>query len=145
MILAIIFSILSGVTIVISRTTNALLAAKSNTLVSTFYNYVVGLSFAIIALFVLGQSEISFFAHPSYPPFYYYLGGALGVIAVFFSAFLAVRISSIAITILMFFGQLCGAILLDWLLSGRLDISNIIGGVLVFLGLLFINQKQQKR
>ncbi len=141
MILAIIFSILSGVTIVLSRTTNALLSQKSNMLVSTYYNYIIGLIFSFLALIVLANNEISYFAHTSYPAFYYYLGGPLGIIVVALSAYLAVRISSLIMTILMFFGQITAAILLDWVLSGSLDIANIIGGLLVFVGLLFINQK----
>jgi transporter family-2 protein len=141
MILSIIFSILSGVTIVLSRTTNALLSQKSNTLVSTYYNYIIGLIFSFIALVLFANNEISYFAHTSYPAFYYYLGGPLGIIVVALSAYLAIRISSLIMTILMFFGQITAAVLLDWMLSGNLDLSNVIGGVFVFIGLLFINQK----
>lgn len=142
MIVAIILSILSGVTIVLSRTTNALLSEKSSTLVSTFYNYAIGMAFSALFLLILGRSELSIFSHSSYLPFYYYLGGFLGVAAVFFSAYLAIKISSLVMTILMFFGQISGAIILDWLLSGSIDYSNILGGILVLLGLFFINHKE---
>ncbi len=141
MFLAIIFSIFSGVTIVLSRTTNALLSTKVNTLVSTFYNYVIGLFFSIIALLIFAKGEPTFFNHNNYPSFIYYLGGPLGILVVFFSAYLAIRISSLIMTILMFFGQISAAIIIDWILKGTLDYINIIGGILVFVGLLFINQK----
>lgn len=140
MVLSIIFSILSGVTIVLSRTTNALLSQKCNPLVSTFYNYVIGLFFSFIALILFAKAEIPYFSHDSYPSFYFYLGGPLGILVVSGSLYLATRIPSLIMTILLFFGQISAAVILDWILSGSLDLANIIGGLLVFSGLLFLNQ-----
>jgi len=143
MLLAILFSIFSGITIVISRTTNALLAQKTSNLVSTYYNYAIGLCFSLLALFLFAKDEPSYFSIPNYPSIYYYLGGPLGIIVVFLSAYLAPKISSIIMTLLLFFGQISLAIIIDWILCGYLDISNIIGGLFVFLGLLFLNQKDK--
>lgn len=142
MFLALLFSFFSGVTIVISRTTNALLAQKTNTLVSTYYNYAIGLVFSLLALLLFAKDEPSYFSILNYPSFYYYFGGPLGIIVVFLSAYLAPKISSIIMTLLLFFGQISLAIVIDWIICGQVDYSNIIGGIFVFIGLLFLNQNQ---
>lgn len=141
MIIAIIVSILSGVTIVLSRTTNALLSMKTNTLISTFYNYLVGLFFSIIILLVFKDSELGFSQINKIPSYIYLLGGPIGILAVFFSSYLALKIPSLVMTLLLFFGQIVSAIIIDCFLTNTLDTGNIIGGMLVFIGLLFINQK----
>ena len=60
MFIAIIVSLLTGVTLVTSRVANAKLAEYSSTLTSTFYNYFVGLIVSLIALMFLGHEESSF-------------------------------------------------------------------------------------
>lgn len=142
MIIAILVSLLSGVTIVLSRTTNALLSLKTNTLVSTFYNYVIGLIFSIIILLLFYKSELGFLNHEEFPKFIYYLGGPLGIIAVFFSAYLAIKIPSLVMTLLLSFGQIVSGVILDFLITKTFDLGNVIGGILVLIGILFINQKE---
>lgn len=141
MILAIILSILSGVTIVVSRTTNAMLSLKTNTFVSTFYNYFVGIIFSFIALLIFSKNGIRFIEIEKIPSYIYFLGGPIGILGVFFSAYLALKIPSLVMTLLLFFGQISAALIIDYFLFSTVDIGNIIGGILVFLGLLLINQE----
>ncbi len=145
MILAIIFSMLSGVTIVISRTTNAMLSLKSNTLVSTFYNYIIGLIVSILFFLIFYGPSFDFIYQESYPSLFYYFGGPLGILAVFFSAYLALRIPSLVMTLLLSFGQIASGLVLDYYLTNTFDKGNVIGGLLVFIGLLFINQKEKNK
>lgn len=142
MVLAVIFSILSGVTIVVSRTTNAMLSLKSNTLISTFYNYIVGLIISIIMLLIFNGFSLDFIHQESYPAIFYYLGGPIGILVVFFSAYLALRIPSLVMTLLLAFGQISFGLVIDYFITNTFDIGNVIGGLLVFVGLLFINQKE---
>lgn len=51
--ISIIFSILSGVTIVLSRSVNALLSKKMGAYQGTFYNYFTGFMTSLISLLVL--------------------------------------------------------------------------------------------
>lgn len=142
MVLAVIFSILSGVTIVVSRTTNAMLSIKSNTLVSTFYNYIIGLIISIIAMLLFYGPSLEFLHLEQYPSLFYYFGGPIGILAVFFSAYLALKIPSLVMTLLLSFGQIAAGLVLDYFLTNTFDVGNVIGGLLVFIGLLFINQKE---
>jgi len=145
MILAILFSIFSGVTIVISRTTNAMLSLKSNTIISTFYNYIIGLLVSTIVFLLFYGPSLDFMYQDNYPSLFYYFGGPLGILAVFFSAYLAIRIPSLVMTLLLSFGQIASGLVLDYYLTNTFDKGNVIGGLLVFIGLLFINQKEKNK
>jgi transporter family-2 protein len=69
------------------------------------------------------------------PHFWSYLGGAIGVITVWLSNVVVVKIPQLYITLLMFVGQVFTGVLMDALIDGAVSTQNIIGGVLVTLGL----------
>jgi transporter family-2 protein len=56
--LALLFSLATGVNIVVSRTINARLADRTSVCVSTFFNYVFGLLFSIPVLLILGGKRL---------------------------------------------------------------------------------------
>ena len=64
-----------------------------------------------------------------------YLGGAIGVITVWLSNVVVAKIPQLYITLLMFVGQVFTGVIMDALHDGAFSTANIIGGVLVALGL----------
>ena len=125
----------SGVLLVIARSYNARLADASSVYVSTFFNYVCGLATAIPVFLFFGLNEPIWMGFHLAPHFWTYLGGAIGVITVWLSNVVVVKIPQLYITLLMFVGQVFTGVLMDALIDGAVSTQNIIGGVLVTLGL----------
>lgn len=127
-------SLLAGVCVVTSRTVNARLSAVTSETVSTWYNYIVGLLFAAIALGLLGRAELSPLPAFSATP-WIYLGGVLGVGVVLLSNLTVARISAFYMTLLVFVGQVFTGIVIDIITTGAFSQANLIGGILVGLGM----------
>ncbi|MFV0516635.1 MAG: DMT family transporter [Aminipila sp.] len=140
MILAIIVSFLAGVTVVVSRTTNARLAEETSLLKSTFYNYTIGLICSLILLilvFIFQDSSISVNPIPlHWSNLWIYAGGAMGVCAVSLSNVVVTKISSFYVTLLMFVGQVFTGIVLDIIISKTFSLGNLLGGLFVSAGLI---------
>jgi len=134
--LAVVASFLAGFCIIMSRTLNAKLADATSMSVSTFYNYFVGFIVSILVFSILGREEIVFAEFTLSPRWYIYLGGAIGVMVVFMSNIVVVKISAFYLTLLIFVGQVFSGVLIDIFISQEISIRNIIGGVLVALGLV---------
>ncbi|MCL2361629.1 MAG: DMT family transporter [Defluviitaleaceae bacterium] len=146
-ILAVVVSFLAGFAIIMSRTLNAKLANVTSVSVSTFYNYFVGLIVAILVFALLGRGEIVLTEFALSPRWYIYLGGALGVTVVFLSNIVVVKISAFYLTLLIFVGQVFSGVLIDAFISQAISVRNIVGGVLVAVGLsinLVIDYKKPK-
>ena len=133
----VLISFAAGICIVLSRTVNAKLAEKSSVYVSTFYNYVVGLSLSLVALLILGQGELGAFSQMtlSLEPLIY-LGGLFGAAVVLISNITVMRVSAFYLTLLMFVGQIFSAIVFDMVISRSFEPLLVAGGVLVALGLI---------
>ncbi|MDR1663966.1 MAG: DMT family transporter [Clostridiales bacterium] len=136
---------LSGIFTIVSRTTNARLSDATTLRVSTFYNYVIGLLTAVPVLLLFGRGELPFAGvNASVNPFYYF-GGVLGACIVLLGNMTVTKISAFYLSILLFVGQVFSGILIDALLSGAFSVRNLIGGMLVTLGLcvnLFLDRKK---
>ncbi len=134
MIVPIILSFLTGITVVTSRTINARLAQKTSMLASTLYNYLVG---SLVSFLML----IIFFKNIDFTPFSFsknismYLGGILGVVTVLLSNITVTKISSYYMTLLLFVGQIFSGIILDVILTNEFSTINLVGGILVSIGL----------
>ena len=141
--LYILLSILSGVIIVVSRILNTKFSHEIGLIESSYFNYLTGAATSIILfLFVGEQFTLNSFKHV---PFYGYLGGILGVIIVILNSVVSPKLSAFYVTLLIFIGQLFTGIAIDWLISGILPLSKIIGGIIVVIGLsynLFIDAKE---
>ena len=133
-IVAVIVSFVAGVSIVISRTLNAKLSDFTNVRISTFYNYLVGLVISIFAFLLLGRNEMVL-AFVISPNWYIYLGGMLGVVVVLMGNIIVVKISAFYLTLLIFIGQVFSGVLIDIVISRELSSRNLIGAVLVSIGL----------
>ncbi len=131
---AVLVSLATGVTIIVSRTINAKLADMTSMTVSTFYNYAVGLICAVPLYFLLGGGEGVNAAIA--PNWYIFVGGALGVAVVWLSNFTVMKVSAFYLSLLLFIGQVFSGIVVDALISQSFSPRNLIGGVLVAAGLI---------
>lgn len=137
MFIAIIVSLLTGVTLVTSRVANAKLAEYSSTLTSTFYNYFVGLIVSLIALMFLGHEESSFLTSFSTDNLWIYSGGLISIFVVFISTAVAPKIPTFYMTLLLFVGQLFASVIIDTFRTHHFSLGQIIGGAFVAIGFTF--------
>lgn len=145
--LIVIISIAAGVTNVVSRNINSMLAERIGLFSGTFFNYATGLVFSGILLVLNGEFLKLSSVYLKSVPFLAYLGGLVGVIVVSLSSFIAPKISSFYMTLLMFLGQLFAGIAIDYFTLGIMSKGKIIGGLLVMAGLtvnLLIDMKSSK-
>ena len=137
-IIAVLLAFGTGLLVLVARTLNANLSEVTSVQTSTFYNYVIGLIGAVVALLLLGRGEIysfSFDLFTSANHWYLYLGGILGVGFISIVIFLVKKMSAFYLTLLLFIGQIFTGIIVDVILTGELAVRNLIGGTLVALGL----------
>ena len=107
--ISIIFSILSGVTIVLSRSVNGMLSKKMGAYQGTFYNYFTGFMTSLILMLVLmivGVQHINISLDKT--NLMMYLGGIIGVF-----------------NILSFLGHLVSGIVIDAFVYNMCSISKI--------------------
>lgn len=141
----IIVAILAGVSIVISRIINSNLANKIGIFQGTFFNYIVGLFFSFVFLFISSESMNISSRNFHEIPLWAYLGGLTGVIVVALSNFITPKISAFYLTLIIFIGQLFVGILLDYFSTNALSPGKLLGGLLVLIGLaynLYIDYKK---
>lgn len=142
-ILAVILSIFSGVTVVVSRTLNARMLLYYDLQTSTLFNYITGLFSSSLVLLIL--SPLAFTTLFTFDfPWYTYSGGAIGAVLVSLSSIVAVRLPSYSITVVMFLGQFFFGMVLDALTGRAPTPQAVIGGVILAIG-LFVNYYQQGR
>lgn len=144
----ILISILAGVSIVVTRIINYILAKEIGNFQGTLVNYIVGLFFSFI--FLLFSSEFSSISALDLKtvPLWVYLGGAAGVIVIVMSSYITPRISSFYLTLLIFVGQLFVGIIIDYFTLKELSFGKVTGGIIVLFGLsynLFIDKKQAEK
>lgn len=135
MFIAIIVSFMSGIAIVLSRTINAKLAQETSLLISTFYNYVIGLFISCIIMLLLGGYGELYLKIQKPSNVWIYLGGVISVFVVILSNATVTKISSLYMTLLIFIGQVFTGILLDFLLTHTFSQKNLIGSIFVTTGL----------
>ena len=142
----VIVSLMTGVTIVVSRSLNARLTCKTGMLQSTFFNYAVGLTVSAAILLIFGQGEPMMAGFEFSPRVWIYAGGMLGACIVTLFNVVSVKLSSFYVSLLSFVGQIFAGVALDVLLTGAFSLSNLIGGILVTAGLaqnLWIDKKER--
>lgn len=128
-------ALVSGVTIVFSRTVNGELADRTTFLSSTWYNYIFGLGGSLILLPLFGRGEPGIIKFTFSPDIWIYTGGLIGVIIVTGFSAIVKHISSLYMTLLLFVGQIFASILLDLLNSGTFALKNLVGGTIIAAGL----------
>lgn len=128
-------SILTGVIIVVSRILNTKLSHEIGLIESSYFNYLTGAVTSILLFLVAGE-HFNIVSLKDVPP-YGYLGGILGVMIVILNSVVSPKLSAFYVTLLIFIGQLFTGILIDWLISGILPVTKILGGIIVVIGLSF--------
>lgn len=130
-------AIISGISNVISRSVNFVLSEKLGVYQSTLFNYIFGLIGSILILLISGEAS-KLFESTSYDANWLaYTGGLVGVVVVSLQVFLSSKVSSFYLTLLLFVGQLFTGIILDFILSGKISIWQVVGGILVIIGLSY--------
>ena len=134
-IIAVIVSFIAGVNIVLSRTLNAKLADLTSVRTSTLYNYLIGLVISIPVFFLLGHSDAIYMDFVFSSNLYIYFGGILGVCIVLICNMIVAKISAFYLTLFIFIGQVFSGVLIDIIISQEFSPRNLIGGILVTIGL----------
>lgn len=133
----ILFAILCGISNVLSRSVNFVLSEKIGIYQSTLFNYIFGISGSFLLLLISGETFKLLTSSSYNAPWFVYAGGLLGVIVVTMLSFLSSKVSSFYLTLLLFVGQLFTGIIIDALSTGKISFYQVIGGVLVVLGLTY--------
>ena len=126
----------TGITVVVSRTVNADLSAKSSVWTSTFYNYATGLIVSLICILLLGRNEAVFTEPVICKDVLLYTGGLIGVFTVILLNMSVTKISAFYMTLFLFVGQISAGIVIDILISHAFSQNNLIGGICVAAGLI---------
>jgi transporter family-2 protein len=133
----IILAVLSGVTIVVSRMTNARLGKELSVYQSTFFNYIIGFTGSLMVIAVF-REQFQFVPSVSGLRFYaMFLGGVIGVATISISNVITPKISALSLTIIIFVSQLFSGVLIDYFLYGEFSAGRILGGALVLAGLVY--------
>lgn len=135
-----------GITVVISRTTNAKLSRSISNTASTFYNYLTGGIVSLIVLLISNEIAPSWVLPYNISEYVMFFGGIVGVFSVILSNYITPKISAFQFTIILFISQIFTGIIIDWLRYDTLSIGKIIGGILVLFGLIYntyIDYKQR--
>ncbi|AVQ45384.1 DMT family transporter [Clostridium botulinum] len=143
--LYIFIAILAGASIVAGRIINSNLAEKIGIFQGTLFNYVIGLFFSFIFLFLSNESLNITNTKIKSIPLWPYLGGLTGVLVIVLSSYVTPKISSFYLTLIIFIGQLFVGIIIDYFTLNKLSFGNLLGGLLVLIGLtynLFIDKDQ---
>lgn len=134
--LAVVVSIIAGVTIVLNRMTNAELGKRIGNFQSTLFNYITGLGTSLVFWWIsgewLGLAENSFAGIPLWA----YFGGLLGVVVIVLSNYVTPRIPAFYLTLLIFSAQILTGCLIDLLMTDSFSPGKLVGGLLVLAGLV---------
>jgi len=144
----VILSVLTGVSIVVSRSINAQLAAKTDVLSSTWYNYAAGLIVSALILVVASNvGDVPFRMAVSLKS-WIYLGGVIGVCVVALSNVVTPKMPAFHLSLILFAGQMFTGVVLDSIISQKFAASSLIGGLFVTIGLAlnaWLDSKSVKR
>lgn len=127
-------ALITGLTVVISRTINGALGKRSTASLSAWYNHLVGLIGSVIVLAILGFPGDIPFSEIGIANAWIFTGGIMGVLVVTFSTFLLHHVSSYSMTLLLFIGQITGGVLLDIFLEGSFAPIQIVAGLIIVIG-----------
>jgi bacterial/archaeal transporter family-2 protein len=141
-------AIITGISVILAMVINTRLAAYVGLFKGTQFNFATGT--ITIAVIVLGwQSNITegLFGLAEIKPIYIFGGGVLGVLVVASINFVLPNISTFSGSILLFLGQITTGLIIDYCFSDLFSVPKLIGGTMVFSGLVIdhlINNKTAK-
>ncbi|WMT89857.1 DMT family transporter [Pelagibacterium sp. H642] len=136
---AILFALLAGILVSLSRQLNGRLALSTSALIASFWNHAVGFAVLTILGLIIGglwpQGALD-------APWYAYLGGMIGVVFVASGSWLIARIGAVNTAMLVIGGQMVFGVLLDLVrgAGGNLVMSFI--GVAMIIAGMALTQKR---
>lgn len=131
-ILAVLYAVTSGVTVVLSRSVNTQLSEKIGAMHGALVNHVVGLIVSILILFFVNIETVPFTLNN---PLMYF-GGVLGVVVVYLSNIVVPKVSSFNLTILSFVGQVLMGLVLDLILTQTYSVPTLKAALIIATGIL---------
>lgn len=136
--LAVIVSLLAGVTVALSRMVNAGLSGHIGAGQGALINHVTGLPVTVLILLLFGRSEPIFTNFALSPRLWLYTGGMLGFLVVMLFNVAVPNIPAINLTLLTFVGQVFTGVLIDLATTSSYSARTFYGGLLVAAG-IFVN------
>lgn len=143
-IFAIIFSVLAGVTVILSRTFNANLGEHVGVIRGSFLNHLIGLPLCIL-LFILFDHQTQLASLQISTSVSIYLGGVLGVLSVLMFNILVPKVAAFPLTILSFVGQIFTSMILDIVLLHTTDFKTLFASLIIAFGIginMILDQKK---
>ncbi len=147
-ILSMVLSTLVGVALVMQRVANSNLSERTSLEVAVSYTYFTALVGCIAIFLMAGQGEPIVVQGIIPTDVWLYLGGAVGVVTVYLSTICVSKVAGYSLSLLMFIGQVFAGVVIDSLLLGELSTINIVGGVVVTIGMvvdIFIVSKSKAK
>lgn len=129
--LGVLYAIISGVTVVLSRSVNTQLSKKIGAMQGALVNHVVGLIVSILIIFFVNVETVPFTLNN---PLMYF-GGVLGVIIVYLSNVIVPKVSSFNLTVLSFVGQVLMGLMLDVILTQSYSIPSLKAAFIIATGI----------
>lgn len=139
MVVIILIALLNGGFIALSRTFNGALAKRSNALIASCCNHIVGFALLSVWLMCLDSEADKLL---SQPPTYLYLGGMIGALFVALNSWALPSLGVMHCTLLVICGQMLTGVVLD-ALSGGIHWVSVIGVTLMLVGVVFLNRVKQ--
>ena len=136
---AILFALLAGILVSLSRQLNGRLALSTTALIASYWNHIVG--FAVLTVFglIIGglwpQGALN-------APWYAYLGGTIGVVFVASGGWLIARIGAINTAMLVIGGQMISGVLLDLARGNTENLAASAIGVAMIIAGMALTQKR---
>ena len=139
MIAPVLYAVLAGLLVGLSRQLNGRLALSSSPLIASFWNHIVGFS----ALTILGVGIgglIPTGAHEA--PWHAFVGGPIGVVFVASGSWLIPRIGALNTALLVIAGQMVSGVVLDLLRGAPTTLwASALGVVLILSGVLLTQRR----
>ncbi|MGV0911013.1 DMT family transporter [Martelella sp. FOR1707] len=110
MIAAIIYAVVTGILVILSRQVNGRLSLSTSPMTSSFYNHLVG--FAVMSAVLLAIGGLWPTSFSDIPP-YAWLGGPLGVIFVAAGSWVIPKIGAVNTAVLIIGGQMIAGAAMD--------------------------------
>lgn len=140
MILPILYAVLAGLLVGLSRQLNGRLALSSSPLIASFWNHIVG----FVALTALGLAIGGLIpAGAADAPWHAYIGGPIGVIFVASGSWLIPRIGAVNTALLVIGGQMVSGVVLDFARGAPGTVWASALGVVLILGGMALTQRRR--
>ena len=140
MITPILYAVLAGLLVGLSRQLNGRLALSGSPLIASFWNHLVG----FIALTALGLAIGGLLpAGAADAPWHAYIGGPIGVVFVASGSWLIPRIGAVNTALLVIGGQMVSGVLLDLARGAPSTLWASTLGVVLILGGMALTQRRR--